>query len=398
MGTNNTKNNIVEQYGLDKIIRYDGMHIHEDADYLWEIRHLFESKHYSDIFEQCVDEILNNRKNYYKTYTYTGWSYDNHTYSVNKEGIGHKIYVYIKHFDIDKRNASGYIRPRFEYGKNDKVNIVLNIDKSNITLKSFLQHEYTHMIKMYSSDVRNNAFSNRDNTDLIETYYLQDLKQLSYMDENYLYLLNKIIPKLYIFSETEQEASINATCMFVKSLSKETIQKYIIKVNEDVRGTHVTYTINNILSKEAQIYNLISNIPTDICFIYRFFTFFEIFESYRNNGYKDICLIIGYYLRLHKWYRSGTKYCFKPFLEKIIGKINNYIKDNPNDENLINLEIKKIVSRMRKIYRDYKTKVYEALYQILTDNNQFLTEEIAEQYIPNYHTNKEYYGYDVNKE
>lgn len=395
---NNTANNIAKQYGLEHCIRYDGMHINTNAEYLWEIRHLFESNHYSDIFEQCVDDIINNRKKYYKTYTYTGWSYDNHAYSVNKNGIGHKIYVYIKHINDNKQNISGYIRPRFEYGKNDKVNIVLNIDKDNITLKSFLQHEYTHMIKMYSSDIRNNAFSNRDNTDLIELYYLKDLKQLSYMDENYLYLLNKVISRLYIYSETEQEASINATCMFVKSLSKETIHKYIIKVNEKVQGTHVMYSINNILSKEAQIYNLISNIPTDICFIYRFFEFFEIFESYRNNGYIDICLIIGYYLLIHKWYRSGTKYCSKPFLENVIGKIKDYIKDNPNEKNLINIEIKNIVSRMRKIYRNYKKKIYEVLYQILNDNKNFLTEEIAEKCITNYQMNKQYYDYDVNKE
>lgn len=373
-------------YNIESRTRYDRTHNISNVDYLYAIKDLFENRHYSDIFEKCIDDILSSKPKYYKGYIYTGWSYDNHTYALNTNSIGHKIYVYI-HKIPNKNNSKvhGYIRGRFEYGSTDNINIALNINSNDITLKSFLQHEYTHMIKMYSSDKKDNTNNNRDNIDKVEDLYLQELPKLKVVSEDFAFLVNKLVEELYIFSETEQEASINGSCMYIKSLSKDVIHKNMSEIYNQAHINRDDKVILNPLAKEAQLYYLIANIPSDICFIYRYINFKETYSSYMRQGYRDICLIIGYYLLKHKWYRSGSKYLTSAFLNKNMYALDEYIKKHPNEKDDIFMECMNIFKKINKIYNDYRKKLYDALYQIINDNKLFLTESILEHYIPDYH-------------
>lgn len=349
------------------------------SDYYASIYSLFESKHYSEIFEELIKDIINNKKRYLQGLIYTEWSYDNHEYSLNKNNKGHKIYVWIKTNNI-KKGIRGYIRPRYEYGPNDNVEIVIN-DSYDIIIKSFLQHEYIHMLKMYSSDTKDNELSLKDTTDLIINNFTKDFKlgHLIYMNEEYNKRIVKLINELYIFSKTEQEASINTTCMYIKSLSKKQIEEDIINGYNLILGDDKVYATSNALSKYNQILYLIAPIDSSVHFLSRFISFVDLYKDCIRD-YPDICLLIGYYLHQHNWYKSKSKYISYDFL----GIVNEYLMENQNEHDILYKEIDNIELCIEEVYHEYKLKLCDALYNIMDKNKLFLCKEIAEKNIPTY--------------
>ena len=113
-----------------------------DYEYYDAFELINESNHYSEIFNEFIDDVVENIDQYIDKEKDTGWYYNMRDYNVNKNGDGVKLKVIIKEFANSK--MKGYINPdRFP-----EITIFLNktLLSNILKFKSVLLHELTHVI------------------------------------------------------------------------------------------------------------------------------------------------------------------------------------------------------------------------------------------------------------
>lgn len=342
-----------------------------DTDYYY-IMHLTESNHFSYIFDKCINDVFYNYKDYISDeYIDTSWKYDNKTYSINKDN-GFPIYIRVTTQLQPHIVGSTKMRDL----SNNKIYISLNKSYSKQTLRSFLQHELIHAIKMYANDNKNLILNNKDRIGYNISNYIEEF---NITDSNYKNYLNL----LYILSKTEMEASINATCRFVQDLTNEQIQQYIIDRYEYMCKFQKEYSVKDILGKQQQISNLLSY-TKDTHYINRYIILIDALNDY-NEYNKDFILFIGYYLQQHKLYKGNKEYiCF----DFIYAWIHRLFTEHQNEYfmkyKVIKQECNNIINKINSIYDNYRNRLYDAIYAILIEKDAFLSKYDLKMILP-YH-------------
>ena len=332
--------------------------LYEEYDYI--DCYLYESNHFSEIFEECIDDITQNI-NEYSLMKYTGWCYNNKTYSINNKNIGKKIYIWYIYENI---NEWGYV---LRYDK-DNIYIVVN-EKKNVTIndiKSTLQHEFVHMIKLYSSDSQNNLNTKKEQVSKIKESILTEFNIKKYMPivKNHMYVMKKVTNILYICGNNEQLASINTAIKYINSLSYNDVKLMVqSQYEQEQNDTTALFHGPNSFSKQAQIYNILKEIDKTH-FLTMFTNVIDTFYTY----YPILQLLIAYYLNKHtlvKLKYITYDYIMNQFQNK--GLI-------PFTDNITN-EIDKVYNYLVSIYNKYKKDLYNATYVIMDKKHLFLTPE-----------------------
>lgn len=339
------------------------------TDYYY-IMHLSESNHFSYIFDKCINDIFYNYNNYISNdYIDTGWKFDNKTYQINKSS-GYNICVRICELAY---NIVGTTKQRNI--SDTKIYISLNKQYSKQILRSFMQHELIHAIKMFADDNKNCIISKKDTVGYDIEKYIKEFN----IPKNY----QDIVNLLYIMSKTEMEASINATCRFINDLSVNDIHDYIIKRYEYMCNKQLDYSVKNILSKQQQLFNLLTY-TKDTHYLNRFLILKELLADYLLYN-KDIILFIGYYLHKHKLYNGNNEYLNFNFIYVLMHQLLNdtQIEIYNKDKNLIK-ECNNIINTIDKIYIAYKKRLYNAVYSLLNNKDAFLSDNDLKYILP-YH-------------
>lgn len=320
-----------------------------------DARLLFETRHYADKFSECIDDIVSHKQDFVDKEIFTKWYYNN--YDVNKiAGVNLNLII------EDMTDNKGYIIRE----KNDEyITIYINklfYNDDNI-LKSLIQHELIHIVKMYS-DEKNGLFFTKETVrdeidDILNEFdlsFLTSVKREEFIDD-----LDTI---LYILTPNEQLASINATCKYVSGLTYDNVRK----INDIMFGycssdlrINFKVGLNNFTTKQSQVINIVVFLSEALStnFNTQYETVLSEWKDYTNQFKCILC----YYLDKHNHIKA-------PYIRKNIQTIlNNEIFTN-ND---VTEDIATCNEYITYVYEKYRKDVLDAVYDIIYKKNLFLT-------------------------
>lgn len=322
-----------------------------------------ESNHYAEIFRECIDDIVNNKNKYISKPLYTGWSYNPKLYNVNKNNIGIKLYIHIT--NINKPN--GYILRR----KSDKACIYISNKLTNIDIQSSIQHELIHIIKLYEPRADNGLNTLKETLSDEKYNYINEFNiTYNYVSKNDREKIKKIYHTilsrvLYMFTENEQLATINAACKQIDVIDKNTVHDYLIKcINKtskqvDDLSYGAGYTGFNISS---QVINLSQYIKD----IHLLPSLKKICNDYLNLPYA-LKMLIAFYLNKHQYIKPKLKYIT---YDTVYDALHTNAPDNININ--IKTELNKIQSFIKNNTEKYQKKLYNGIYAIMIKRKLFL--------------------------
>lgn len=344
-----------------------------DYDYFDAFDVINESNHYSEIFDEFINDIVENISEYIGKEQDTGWYYNMRDYNVNKDGMGVKLNLIIEHFKNPFKK--GYINPnRFpEITIHLSNTLVNNIPQ----FKSVLLHELTHVIKVYIKN-RNGMETVKEtlNEEIYKILYEFDIVFNDRVKENRF--INVLKDIFYIISDNEQLATINETCKYLDSLSVTDVQKilkeYLNKsVNDGMKQleTNVTMTTRN-----AQVYNIL-NYLHEAHFLNLMLTITEKF----NDLHVHTKLLIAYYLNKHGYIRKPKlHYITYDVVYSSVHSGSKYkVSKNVEDE------LYHVYDCIYNNFEKYKKKLFDAVYVIMEKKNMFLPIDEVYKIIPNHY-------------
>lgn len=321
-----------------------------------------ESNHYAEIFKDFIDDVINNKNNYINNPIYTGWSYNPNLYNVNKNNIGIKLYIHIT--DINKPN--GYILRI----KSDKACIYISNKLSNMNIQSSLQHELIHIIKLYDktsnglktvketlSDEKNNYI---DEFNITYNYVSEDDREK--IKNIYHTILSRV---LYMFTENEQLATINAACKQIDVIDKNTVHDYLIKCIDKTskQVDDLSYAAGYTgFNTSSQVINLSQYIKD----IHLLQSLKKICNDYLNLPYA-LKMLIAYYLNKHQYIKPKLKYIT---YDTVYDALHTNEPDNININ--IKRELNKIQTFIKNNTEKYQKKLYNGIYAIMIKRKLFL--------------------------
>lgn len=323
-----------------------------------------------------VNDILYNRNAYYKDMLYTGISYDS-SLGFNKEDVGIKIHVEIN-CSLNHRYCG-----KIQKDENN-IYFTLNRQKDNIALKSYLLHNFIDIIDSSDKNNYKNILLEFD-----EEFNMEKLFAVE--PDTYKNVLSNLMKNFYIFTPDAQDIFVKNISMYMKLLSSDDVRNTIANMYYNFKYHHIlVYHLQNPVSKEYQVYNLLASLRQELRYINRFIEFSNLFDLYRKQ-YQDICLFVGYYLKKYGLYESDSKYITYEFLTDYMYSLYEYNYD-------IQEEITNISNCIENIYKSFKQRIFDIAYNIMSENNMFITEDIADKYIINYKWYQEQEHYDVTAE
>ena len=331
-----------------------------------------ESNHYSEIFDEFINDIVDNIEQYIGKEKDTGWYYNMRDYNVNKNGVGVKLKLIIE--DLSKLRKSGYIDP------NRFPEITIHLSNKLLTnykrLKSVLLHELTHVINVYIKN-RNGAETIKETllNELTTYQYEFDIKYRNTEISKNVY--NALYNLFYVITYNEQLATINETCKYLSECSVIDIHTFLKQcIKSGVSNNDLIFQVNGTMStRSAQVYNVLVYLKE-----YHFLNYM----LHIINKFEDINLslklLIAYYLNKHGYIRkpklhyitydvvysavhSGSKFKVSKNIEDELYHVYDCIYDN---------------------FEKYKKKLYDAIYVIMEQNNMFLPIDEVYEIIPYY--------------
>ena len=199
---------------------------------------LLETYHITDIFNNCIESIIKNIKNFkIDKIEYTGWNYIYfEDKCINCKNANIEIPIYIKlTSDIEALTTS--VNNRLQTSITDKIIININYNTiSDYDIKALFAHEFEHIRKMYITE--------KNLLDLACINCGNIYKNLDFeIDER-----NKAIFQMLIdyFSPNEQDARITGTINYLNNIDsiKDKKLEILLEMSNDY---HWLYYIKNEL-------------------------------------------------------------------------------------------------------------------------------------------------------
>lgn len=330
-----------------------------------EANSICESNHYAEIFSECIEDVIQNKTRYTNKPLYTGWSYEINSYTLNKNNTGIKIYVCIKKLD---NKEDGYILRT----KSDKACIYISNKLDDLNIGSALQHEFIHIIKLYERKHRNGIETVKetlyDERKVYETEFNITFDHISDEDQRikvkniYFKILDSI---LYMFTENEQLATINAACKQIDVMDKKEIHDVLLSCIHNTiesKDDVVYWCGESAFNKRAQVTNMTKYIH-DIHLLY---SLIKIENSYKSLPY-CLQLLIAYYLNKHRYIKPRLKYIT---YDIVFNAVHNpepkYISPN------IKTEINNVYNNIKRIVEKYQNNLLDGIYAIMEKKDLFL--------------------------
>lgn len=326
-----------------------------------------ESNHYAEIFKECIDEIVKNKNNYINKPTYTGWSYNPELYNINKNNIGIKLYI----FFTTVNSENGYILRK----KSNKACIYISNKLSDIDIQSSIQHELIHIIKLYEPRILNGLNTLKETLyDEIKNYisefnitfnYIKDVVKKKEMQDAFHHILKTT---LYMFTENEQLATINAACKQIDVMDKNTVHAVLVtcmkkekeKYDTDIYFDGVGFTGFN---RNSQVINITEYINR----IHLLPSLKKICNVYKDLPY-SLQMLIAYYLNKHKYIKPKLKYITYDIIYTVLHNSKEPTDIAPN----IQTELNNVQKFMEDNTEKYMKRLYGGIAAIMERRKLFL--------------------------
>ncbi|WQJ53548.1 MAG: hypothetical protein [Wendovervirus sonii] len=286
---------------------------------------LNEVYHITNMFDKCINDIIQHLNEYTGQYKYTGWNLNNVEKICSKyEDETAYIPIYLrKQYDENNLNALSITDKKFS---NDKIQLTINTAFERNNYIYDLHHELFHALQMYIVDNKNLISEEKTHINFDEE---KDVIEKRKITNTFLQIADGII---YYCSKSEQNAQLQATIPFLKE-------------HKIYRDKKTTEHIIELISK-SEDYN---------CF-YKFKFYFDKIEYWWTSGnkifYGNLCTLAYFYKKY-----SGDK------LSKDIVIDENFIMNLPNKSES---EKEKIAGQIFSIISDnfetYKKKLYDLIF------------------------------------
>lgn len=342
-----------------------------DYEYFDVVELINKSNHYSEIFDEFINDIVENIDQYIDNEIYTGWCYNMKDYNVNKNNDGIKLNLIIEDLSYKQK---GYINPdRFP-------DITIHLNKLLLNdihkIKSTLLHELTHVIKVYIKN--RNELTTIKETLTEEIYTFLSEFDITIDDKKKKKrLIDLLYDIFYIITSNEQLATINETCKYLDSIDIKNVQNilksYLNKcVNDGMRQLENNVTM---VTKSAQIYNILNYLHE-----YHFLNLMDTINDKFNDLIIPVKLLIAYYLNKHGYIKNPKlHYITYDIVYSSVHSGSKYkISKNIEDE------LYHVYECIYNNFEKYKKKLYDAVYMIMEKKNMFLPIDEVYEIVP-YH-------------